>query len=201
MSTPIPRPAQHIIKLKDDTDMQKHIQTFNGRYNRGNQLVYKVTHRWNPEFVNAYVGEFSAEVLQALKDHPEVDYISENSEIGDFDVIDQKDNNGNNNAGWGLSRINQAKPLDDTDSDDINFPYKYDGSLEAGVGVDIYILDKTNDDKDDDEGGHGTHVAGIAAGSRWGVAKAANLIAVKVSGLKHGILTRVCDQRPASNPK
>ncbi|KAJ3313614.1 serine protease [Blyttiomyces sp. JEL0837] len=91
---------------------------------------------------------------------------------------------------WGLDRIDQkGLPLDDL--------YHYHGT--AGEGIDIYIVDtgvnihhddfggrarwgKTTrtDSPDEDDNGHGSHVAGIAAGGTFGVAKKANIIAVKV---------------------
>jgi serine protease len=92
---------------------------------------------------------------------------------------------------WGLDRIDQES----TDGDG-SYTSAYDGT-----GVDIYIVDTgiqldhdefngratcgfTIGDNDDcaDGNGHGTHVAGIAAGRKYGVAKNANIIAVKVLG-------------------
>ena len=90
--------------------MKTHIETLTTKYNHENQIPYKVTHEWDPNFVNAYVGkfvlppradhlpqqltylsgEFSADVLKALEIHSDVEYISENNEIGDFEIIDQK---------------------------------------------------------------------------------------------------------------
>lgn len=58
--------------------------------------------------------------------------------------------------------------------------------------------------------GHGAHVAGIAGGSRWGIAKGANLIALKViddeghgrqsynlTGLEYVFIRRLTDGRPS----
>lgn len=96
---------------------------------------------------------------------------------------------------WGLARISH-RALGDLKS------YHYHKS--AGEGVTVYVIDTgintkheefggrakwgTNmvDAINDDEGGHGTHVAGTIAGSTYGLAKKANLIAVKVLGGKDG---------------
>ncbi|GAA3378059.1 hypothetical protein GCM10020367_56100 [Streptomyces sannanensis] len=92
---------------------------------------------------------------------------------------------------WGLDRIDQpALPLDSS--------YTYAGT--AGGGVTAYIIDTgvrishqdfggrasygfsalEGDDKAEDGHGHGTHVAGTVAGSSYGVAKAAKIVAVRV---------------------
>ena len=91
---------------------------------------------------------------------------------------------------WGLDRIDQLDlPLSGS--------YAYDTS---GAGVTTYVFDsgvrlthqeftgriRTGPDYVDDDGssddcnGHGTHVAGTAAGSLFGVAKAAEVVAVRV---------------------
>lgn len=93
-------------------------------------------------------------------------------------------------APWGLDRIDQQTiPLSGS--------YTYETT---GSSVDAYIFDTGirfdhNDFKDrikswynamspdsipEDENGHGTHVAGIVGGTRYGVAKGINLIPVKV---------------------
>jgi cerevisin len=78
---------------------------------------------------------------------------------------------------------------------------KYEFDADGGKGVDVYVIDtginikhkefgdraswgKTvpQNDVDEDNNGHGTHCAGTIASRRYGVAKAANVIAVKVLG-------------------
>jgi len=97
------------------------------------------------------------------------------------------------NAPWGLARISHREPLGF-----ITFTtYKYDAT--AGSDVTFYIVDTginidhvdfgsrarwghtvPDNDEDADNHGHGTHVAGTAVGTRFGVAKKANVVAVKV---------------------
>lgn len=106
-----------------------------------------------------------------------------------------------NAPAWGLGRISnrQAGVAD----------YHYDDSAGAGItaydvdtGIDISHPDFENraiwgsnhvDGVNQDQNGHGTHVAGTIAGKTYGVAKKARLVAVKVldaqgSGTISGII-------------
>ncbi|MFI8437506.1 S8 family serine peptidase [Streptomyces sp. NPDC079020] len=96
-----------------------------------------------------------------------------------------------NPPSWGLDRIDQTETAGD---DAYNYPDA------AGEGVTAYVIDTgvrvthsdfegratsgfdavDNDDDADDGNGHGTHVAGTIAGSSYGVAKKANIVAVRV---------------------
>jgi cerevisin len=102
---------------------------------------------------------------------------------------------------WGLQRIsNDAGASGDPESQD--FIYSFDDD-QLGAGVDVYIVDTGIHTKHpvfsgritegfgangsfEDDNGHGTHVSGTAAGTKFGVAQNANIIAVKVLGADGG---------------
>jgi cerevisin len=97
------------------------------------------------------------------------------------------------NAPWGLARISHRDALGFSSFN------KYFFSEDGGEGVDVYVIDtgtnvdhvdfegrahwgKTvpSGDADEDGNGHGTHCSGTVAGKKYGVAKKANVYAVKV---------------------
>lgn len=106
-------------------------------------------------------------------------------------------------ATWGLKRVSQNSTvsLKGHDVADFNFTsYQFNGQVGTlGAGVDIYVIDTgvnvqhidfdgrarfgfAFDGLEEDDAGHGTHCAGTAASTTFGIAKAANIIAVKVLG-------------------
>ena len=96
-------------------------------------------------------------------------------------------------APWGLARISHRKALSFASFD--KYLYSHDG----GEGVDAYVIDTGTyihhadfegraswgktvpaNDEDEDGNGHGTHCSGTIAGKKYGVAKKAHVVAVKV---------------------
>ena len=143
---------------------------------------------WNPNIqvtatynlaINGFSAKMTVEEAEAMANSDLVSYIEQDGMV----YADQLDT-------WALDRIDQRDlPLDSTYS-----PFG------RGSGVTAYILDSgiritheefdggraswgintSGDGRDEDCNGHGTHVAGTVAGKKYGVANAANVVAVKV---------------------
>ncbi|KAI9365952.1 peptidase S8/S53 domain-containing protein [Zopfochytrium polystomum] len=151
---------------------------------------------WNGFHVN-----LPEEVIKAIKDSPLFEYVESDRYVGIGGVqatsgfvaeplnktIDVSTQVG---APWGLQRIGSRSSV----SSGV-FKYAADG----GQNVTIYVLDTgirsthqefgsravvgpnfIQEESAQDLNGHGTHVAGIAAGSQHGVARAATVVGVKV---------------------
>ncbi|KAI0753438.1 peptidase S8/S53 domain-containing protein [Daedaleopsis nitida] len=150
--------------------------------------------------VKGYAGRFSSGTVDQIRTMPEVEYIEHDQVVrtleveryGEFETQKHATQNG---APWGLARVSHRSKL--TFSTFTKYEYDADG----GSGVDVYVIDtginvnhvefegraswgKTipSNDVDEDGNGHGTHCAGTIASRAYGVAKAANVIAVKVLG-------------------
>ncbi|KAK5371186.1 proteinase B [Exophiala xenobiotica] len=136
-----------------------------------------------------YAGHFDEDVIELVRRHPDVEYIERDSEVHTL----KEDPSLEKNAPWGLARISHRDALNFGDFN------KYLYSADGGEGVDAYVIDTgTNIDHVDFEGranwgktipagdedvdgnGHGTHCSGTIAGKKFGVAKKANVYAVKV---------------------
>lgn len=137
-----------------------------------------------------YSGHFDDETIEAIRRHPDVDYIERDSIVH---TMGHDEPEIEKNAPWGLARISHR------DSLSFGSWNKYLYAADGGEGVDVYVIDtgtnykhvdfegrahwgKTipSGDADEDGNGHGTHCSGTVAGKKYGVAKKANVYAVKV---------------------
>ena len=160
-------------------------------------LITGLKHVYNDVLgFTGYSGAFSDDVVEQLRKSPDVDFIERDSVVhtlAPVAVEDTKTAELEKNAPCGLARLSHKKTLGFSTFN----KYEYDAS--AGEGVTAYIIDtginvdhidfegraswgKTipQGDADEDGNGHGTHCAGTVAGQRYGVAKKAKVVAVKV---------------------
>lgn len=137
--------------------------------------------------LGGYIGHFSEEVIKKIRSDPLVKFVEQDSVVRTSEFNVQK------GAPWGLARVSHREPLSLNSFNQ----YLYDNN--AGKGVTSYIIDtgvnvKHEDfggrakwgktvpegDEDVDGNGHGTHCAGTIGSKSYGVAKNADLVAVKV---------------------
>ncbi|MFJ8924307.1 S8 family peptidase [Streptomyces sp. NPDC102415] len=135
--------------------------------------------------LNGYAAALSSTEAKRLAADPAVASVEQDQKV--HSIATQS------NAPWGLDRIDQTNlPLSGT--------YTYPDS--GGSGTTVYVLDTgvrithqeisgrasygydfvDNDATAQDGAGHGTHVATTVAGSTYGVAKKAKIVAVRVLG-------------------
>ena len=137
--------------------------------------------------LSGYVGYFTKEVIDFIRRSPLVEFVEEDS------MVFSNSFNTQNSAPWGLARISHREKLN------LGSFNKYLYDDDAGKGVTAYVVDtgvnvnhkdfdgravwgKTipKDDPDVDGNGHGTHCAGTIGSVHYGVAKNADIVAVKV---------------------
>ncbi|KAK2740928.1 Subtilisin-like protease 3 [Myotisia sp. PD_48] len=144
-----------------------------------------------------YNGFFDEETLEEILNNPKVKYVEHDRTVTVDAWATQP-----NAPSWGLGRISSKQPGKTS--------YVYDDS--AGAGITIYGVDTGIDinhpefrgrivwgtnkiDSDNRDGhGHGTHTAGTFAGATYGVAKKANIVAVKVlDSQSRGTMSSIMD--------
>ncbi|KAG8862602.1 serine protease [Tulasnella sp. 330] len=182
-------PNSYIIVLKDGADLTSHTNTVQAAALSDDEplpVASGLTHVYDGP-IKGYAGKFSNATVAQIRTMAEVDYVEHDQMVYATDV--------EHGAPWGLARISHRKKLG------FGTFREYIYSSEGGKGVDAYVIDtgvninhlefqgrakwgKTIplNDVDEDANGHGTHCAGTIASRKYGVAKAANIIAVKVLG-------------------
>lgn len=185
----------YIIVLRDDLPqavIQNHMNFLQMVHTSdsllGNEFAEGLRHVYDGH-LKGYAGEFTENVIEQVRRMPEVDFVEKDQIVHTMDISTQK------GSPWGLARISHRNKLGFSTFT----KYLYDS--EGGDGVDVYVVDtginvahsefegraswgKTipANDVDEDGNGHGTHCAGTIASRKYGVAKKANVIAVKVLG-------------------
>ncbi|RCI12887.1 hypothetical protein L249_0916 [Ophiocordyceps polyrhachis-furcata BCC 54312] len=161
------------------------------------EIFSGMKHAFNIGKFRGYSGHFHESTMDEIRNHPDVS-CAPTTLVQIMRPVDAEgdhkcDGETEKQAPWGLARISHRERL--------NFGTfnKYLFAADGGEGVDAYVIDtgcntehvdfegrakwgKTipSGDEDEDGNGHGTHCSGTIAGKKYGVAKKANIYAVKV---------------------
>ncbi|KAG0255150.1 hypothetical protein DFQ27_006401 [Actinomortierella ambigua] len=196
IGTPIP--DSYVVILKEGTSVEGIVPKFNEIARRQNSRGGKlptITRKYNQ--VSGFAVTANNAALEELLALAEVEYVEQDSIIEALAIQ-------YNPPSWGLIRV--AQQVRDLTVGIYPFPDV------AGDGINAFVLDTGiyfghNDfngravpgfnafpgTPDEDQNGHGTHVAGVIGGKLFGVAKKVKLISVKVlnaqgSGTTSGVI-------------
>ncbi|WP_406006674.1 S8 family peptidase [Streptomyces sp. NBC_00637] len=172
--------GSYLVTLTGDTDASsKAGRSLVGSYGATVSRTYDTV-------LNGFAVEADERQARRLSADPRVASVVQDTRV----TLDAAGADGNPPS-WGLDRVDQpGRPLDNS----------YNWPKSAGAGVTVYVIDTGvrithadfggrasygwdfvgGDRVAADGNGHGTHVAGIAAGTRLGVAKKARVVAVRV---------------------
>ncbi|KAI0800322.1 peptidase S8/S53 domain-containing protein [Fomes fomentarius] len=194
----------YIVMLKDGVDpalMANHMNFLQNIHAADPEAdaFAGLTHVYDSH-IKGYAGKFSSSIVEQIRMMPEVNYVERDQMVRTLEVerhqeFEAEKHATQKGAPWGLARISHRGKLT------FGTFTKYEYDSDGGSGVDVYVIDtginvkhiefegraswgKTipKNDVDEDGNGHGTHCAGTIASRKYGVAKAANVIAVKVLG-------------------
>jgi subtilisin family serine protease len=185
-------PGQYIVVLRDGVgDVRGAAAQLAAAHGGNVGFIYQAALR------GFSIANISAQAAAALERNPLVAYVEQDQVVTAWSTTQS-------NATWGLDRIDQRALT-------LNGTYTYNAT---GSGVRSYIIDTgillSHTDFEgrasfgfdafggngNDCNGHGTHVAGSTGGTKWGVAKATSLVAVRVldcngSGTTSGVIAGV----------
>ncbi|KAK4222883.1 putative serine protease with a subtilisin domain [Podospora fimiseda] len=190
-------PGKYIVTLKSGVPVSAvkthlnwvrhmHSRSLSRRDESGIEKIYNI------KDFNGYAGSFDDATIDEIRNSDDVATVEQDMIWHLLDTPTPKHRSNlttQHDAPWGLGSISHRKP---------NFTeYIYDAS--AGEGTTAYVIDTgiraTHVEfegrahlgfnafpgaDDNDNNGHGTHVAGTIAGKTYGVAKKAKVVAVKV---------------------
>jgi subtilisin family serine protease len=174
-------PGQYVVVLKDSTTVRSRgvpavARQLTDRHDGALGFTYQ-------KALRGFSTRMSEAEAQELAADPAVALVEQDREV-------RISGTQNNPPSWGLDRIDQRNlPLNNT--------YNFNTD---GTGVRVYVIDTgvrishstfggqavngfdavSNDNIAQDGNGHGTHVAGTIAGTEFGVAKDAQIVAVRV---------------------
>ncbi|GME30939.1 peptidase s8 s53 subtilisin kexin sedolisin [Neofusicoccum parvum] len=151
-----------------------------------------VVYTFNNSAFRGFSAKMKSHCIEALNGMVEISQVEKKTSITALDIQTRT------GSPWGLQRISTTSTISGDDQK-LEYTYLFDDAA-LGKGVDIYVVDtgvnidhvvfggrarngftaKSFDGNFTDGAGHGTHVAGTAAGASLGVASGANIIAVKV---------------------
>ncbi|WP_395406551.1 S8 family peptidase [Pseudoduganella sp. UC29_106] len=173
-----PIAGQYVIVFKDSV-ANPAAEAENMMKGRGGKVL-----RTFSKAVKGFSANLPDAAAQALRNNPNVRFVEQDQ------TVTLNATSLENNATWGLDRIDQAdRPLD--------LLYHYSGT---GAGVTAFIVDTGiradhteftgrilpgadfvgDGNGTNDCNGHGTHVAGTVGGTTWGVAKGVSIVPVRV---------------------
>ncbi|KAL0574603.1 hypothetical protein V5O48_007353 [Marasmius crinis-equi] len=176
------------VTLTDLCDKPTHMQWINS-------LEPHSQVRFDYKFIKAYSAQLDSAALEAVRKSPDVKNIRQNHYMV-RPMVGNNDPNPQTDASWGLQRITQRDPLPyGRRVDEHNYTFALPPLVNPNP-VNVYVIDSgvyihhhdfenrasfgsLFEVDEDDKIGHGTIVAGIIAGKRWGVAKHARIIALK----------------------